>query len=65
MNNCEALYNELLKTAKYIESIRLTLFNDKTHKKNLCFEDEFNYADDKLFRIQTDIRKIVEYMKGE
>lgn len=57
----QELYQKMIDTANDLEVYRLMLYQNKTHKENLHFSDEFQHVDDVLFSIQSQLRNLYEY----
>lgn len=57
----QELYQKIIDTANDLEVYRLMLYQNKTHKENLHFSDEFQHVDDVLFSIQSQLRNLYEY----
>lgn len=61
-------YRPLKTLADEVEELRLSLFNDKTHRENVkeFIDDEtFNRVDDELFSIHSNLRRLYYEMISE
>lgn len=61
----EEKYQMLKMIADEIESIRLFLFTNQEHRENLDDAKDFEFCDDTLFRLQSEVRNLVILLRGE
>lgn len=55
-------YQHLRDIANDIEETRIKLFRDKEHRKNLDDLVDFEECDNKLFKIQSDLRNLINWV---
>lgn len=65
MDELENLGNELLSIANRIEDIRVELYRNEEYKKLFLFEKEFQEEDDRLFKIQSDLRDLAHFLNSD
>lgn len=56
-------YEELVAIAKRIEEIRIELYNSPEHKQNMFWEEEFEDANNQLFKIQSELWDIINLIE--
>ena len=57
--DCIELYEELLKMSNRIDEIRIELYTNIYHKEQMIDEKTLIKINDKLFKIQSDLRQVV------
>lgn len=55
------LYMEIEETADRLEDIRKALYVNKEHREHMNDSTAFEEFNDELFKIQSDLRNLVEY----
>ena len=53
-------YQELLNIAKRVEEIRCELWTDEKHRKHMGFDEFIERVDDTLFKVQSDLKNLVQ-----
>ena len=53
-------YQELLNIAKRVEEIRCELWTDEKHRKHMGFDEFIKRVDDTLFKVQSDLKNLVQ-----
>lgn len=56
-------YEELVAIAKRIEEIRIELYNSPEHKQNMFWEEEFEDANNQLFKIQSELWDTINFIE--
>lgn len=65
MDKLENLGNELLSIANRIEDIRVELYRNEEYKNFFLFEKKFQEEDDRLFKIQSDLRDLAHFLNSD
>lgn len=65
MDKLEKLGTELLAIANRIEDIRVELYQDQEYKNYYLFQSEFQQEDNRLFKIQSDLRDLAHFLNGD
>lgn len=65
MDELEKLGTELLTIANRVEDIRVKLYQDQEYKNYYLFQSEFQQEDNKLFKIQSDLRDLAHFLNGD
>ena len=55
----EEKYLEIKRMGERLEEIRLELYQNEEHRKNV--DEDFDYVDNKLFFLQGELKSIAEY----
>lgn len=55
----EEKYLEIKKMGERLEEIRLELYKDEEHRKNM--DEDFDYVDNKLFSLQDQLKFIARF----
>lgn len=59
MKELEKQYLEIKEMANKLEELRLALWQNQEHRK--CVDEDFQYVDDKMFLLQSQLRDLAEF----
>lgn len=65
MDKLEKLGTELLAIANRVEDIRVELYQNQEYKNYYLFQSEFQQEDNKIFKIQSDLRDLAHFLNGD
>ena len=62
MEELKQKYQEIKNMADRLEELRIELFQNKEHREQVMDdESEFEYVDDKMFHLQSQLRDLAEF----